>query len=100
VILVTGSTGTVGRHVVTELAALETPVRALGRDPDSVPFPRDEPIAVAQGDLGDPETPTVAMTGVQGVFVLLPPGSRMTEFTENIVTAARECEVQHLVEFD
>lgn len=96
-ILITGATGTVGQHVVTELAGLDVPVRALVRDPESVPFPREERIEVVQGDFSNPQTLRAAMEGIEGVFVLLPPGSQMTGYNENLVAAAQECGIQHLV---
>lgn len=52
-ILVTGATGTVGQHVVTELAGLDVPVRALVHDPEAVPFQREERIEVVQGDFSE-----------------------------------------------
>jgi uncharacterized protein YbjT (DUF2867 family) len=39
VILVTGATGDVGRHVVSELLAAGAAVRAVTRDPDAAGLP-------------------------------------------------------------
>jgi uncharacterized protein YbjT (DUF2867 family) len=64
-ILVTGATGNVGRHVVAQLCAAGVPVRALTRDPAAV-FPPG--VEVARGDLRDP----LDLRGVDGVFLMWP----------------------------
>ncbi len=50
-VLVTGATGTVGRHIVEQLHAAGHPVRALTRDPSRVALPAD--VEVVRGDLTD-----------------------------------------------
>ena len=50
-ILVTGATGTVGRHVVAQLVQRGAAVRALVRDPAKADFPAG--VEVVQGDLLD-----------------------------------------------
>lgn len=50
-ILVTGATGTIGRHVVDNLAKRGADVRALVRDPAKAGLPAG--VALAQGDLLD-----------------------------------------------
>jgi uncharacterized protein YbjT (DUF2867 family) len=67
-ILVLGSTGTVGRHVVAGLVAAGQRVRAFTRDSARVRF--GEPVEVAEGDLGEPRTVLAALAGADGVFVL------------------------------
>jgi nucleoside-diphosphate-sugar epimerase len=49
VILVTGATGNVGRHVVTQLLHTGARVRALARDPASAGLPGG--VDVVRGDL-------------------------------------------------
>ena len=53
-ILVTGATGRVGRHVVSQLLAEGTKVRALSRNPDKTGLPHE--VEVVRGDLTMPET--------------------------------------------
>ncbi len=52
-ILVTGATGTVGRHVVEQLVKRGADVRALARDPAKANLPAG--VTVVQGDLLDVE---------------------------------------------
>ncbi|MEV4550103.1 NAD(P)H-binding protein [Nonomuraea wenchangensis] len=73
-ILVTGATGTVGRALVTELAAdpAQPRVLALVRDPAAVLPPRVEPV---HGDLTDPASFAAAVEGVTAAFLLWPFGA-------------------------
>ncbi|WP_043629821.1 NAD(P)H-binding protein [Nonomuraea candida] len=67
-ILVTGATGNVGRHVVTQLARAGLEVRALARRPERVPAG----VEAVQGDLTVPETLEPALKDVESVFLLWP----------------------------
>jgi uncharacterized protein YbjT (DUF2867 family) len=69
-ILVTGATGNVGRHVVSQLAGAGLEVRALVRDPERARLP--EHVEVVRGDLSAPETLEPALKGVESVFLLWP----------------------------
>lgn len=64
-ILVTGATGNVGRHVVRGLVEAGQPVRALTRDPDRAALPAG--VEVVRGDLTRPESLTGALDGVDRV---------------------------------
>lgn len=68
-ILVTGATGTVGRHVIEQLAALDATVqlRALTRNPDAA-LPAG--VEVAVGDLAAPDTLTEAFKDVDAVHFI------------------------------
>jgi uncharacterized protein YbjT (DUF2867 family) len=67
-ILVTGATGNIGRHVVSQLVAAGVPVRALCRNPQSAGLPASaEPV---RGDLTLPETLDAPLDGVERVFLL------------------------------
>ncbi|MFI6500643.1 SDR family oxidoreductase [Nonomuraea typhae] len=65
-ILVTGATGTVGRHVVDRLVAAGRPVRALTRNPQTAALP--DGVDVVQGDLNRPGE--LSFDGLQGVFLV------------------------------
>jgi uncharacterized protein YbjT (DUF2867 family) len=67
-ILVTGATGNVGRHVVSQLLATGATVRALARNPTGAP----QGVEVVRGDLTDPDTMHKALDGVESVFLLWP----------------------------
>ena len=67
-ILILGATGTVGRHVASQLAATHTKVRALVRNPDTARLPAQ--IEVVQGDLRIPETLDRPLDDVDAVFLV------------------------------
>ncbi|AWN46423.1 NmrA family transcriptional regulator [Methylobacterium terrae] len=94
-ILVTGATGTVGRHVVAELARRGADIRALVRDPAKAGLPAG--VAVAQGDLLDVDAMRGALSGISTLFLLnavVP-----DEFTQALVALnlAREAGVKRVV---
>src|SRR5215469_17977822 len=66
-ILVTGATGKVGRHLVAGLLAEGAPVRALTRNPDAADLPAGAEVALV--DPGQPETIAAAVAGTTAVFV-------------------------------
>lgn len=67
-ILVTGATGTVGRHVVQQLVQRGADVRALVRDPSKARLP--ESVALAQGELLDIDAVRGALAGISTLFLL------------------------------
>lgn len=67
-ILVTGATGTVGRHLVGQLTDAGHPVRALTRDPAAANLP--DGVDVVAGDLTDPATLTQAFDGVTAAHLI------------------------------
>ncbi|MER5648320.1 NAD(P)H-binding protein [Streptosporangium sp. NPDC002524] len=66
--LVTGATGSVGRHVLADLLAMGHPVRALSRAPGQASLPRQAEIF--QGDLAEPEGLREALRGVRAVYLM------------------------------
>jgi uncharacterized protein YbjT (DUF2867 family) len=69
-ILVIGSTGNVGRHVVTQLTERGLPVRALARQPERAGLP--DGVEVVRGDLSDLDSLDAALRGVDSVFLMWP----------------------------
>jgi uncharacterized protein YbjT (DUF2867 family) len=70
-ILVTGATGNVGRHVLDGLVAAGESVRGLSRTPGP---------GLVRGDLREPDSLTAALDGVDAVFLLWPgPGAAGAE---------------------
>ena len=67
-ILIIGATGTVGRHVISQLAATGQKVRALVRKPDMADLPPE--IEVARGDLTIPESLDGPLDDVKAVFLV------------------------------
>jgi uncharacterized protein YbjT (DUF2867 family) len=66
--LVSGATGNVGGELVRALAGAGLPVRALTRSGQAPDFPPG--VAVAAGDLNQPDSLAGALAGVSGVFLL------------------------------
>ena len=94
-ILVTGATGTIGRHVVDQLVKRGADVRALVRDPAKATLPAN--VSVVQGDLLDVDSLRGALSGVSTLFLLnavVP-----DEFTQALIALnlAREAGVERLV---
>ena len=94
-ILVTGSTGNVGRQVVEQLVQRGAQVRALVRDPAKANFPAT--VQVAQGDLLDVDTMRRALAGVSTLFLL----NAVTpdEYTQALIALnlAREAGIERIV---
>ncbi len=94
-ILVTGATGTVGHHVVDQLAKRGANVRALVRDPSKVSFPTG--VTVVKGDLLNVDSLRAAFDGIYTLFLLnavVP-----DEFTQALVAlnVAREAGIKRIV---
>lgn len=67
-ILVTGATGTVGRHIVNHLVQAGHPVQALSRNPAKANLP--DGVEVVAGDLTAPETLALALEGVSAMHLI------------------------------
>lgn len=87
-ILVIGGTGTVGRQVVSRLAAASVQVRALARNPSATRFPPQ--VEVVRGDLTLPETLDSCLDGIDTVFLVwTAPAAAVGPALERIVGHAR-----------
>jgi uncharacterized protein YbjT (DUF2867 family) len=82
-VLVTGATGTVGRHVVPALVERDATVRAGVRDPENAPsqLADDRRVSTVAFDFERPETWGSALDGVDAVFLLRPPTVATAEVT-------------------
>ncbi|MES2040709.1 MAG: NmrA/HSCARG family protein [Pseudomonadota bacterium] len=94
-ILVTGSTGAVGRQVVEQLVKRGADVRALVRDPSKANFPAG--VGVVQGDMLDVDSLRSAFSGVSTLFLLnavVP-----DEYTQALIAlnVAREAGIERIV---
>jgi uncharacterized protein YbjT (DUF2867 family) len=96
-ILVTGATGTVGTHLVRELAGAGERPRALVRDLDRARERLGEWAEPVVGDLGAPDSLAPALAGVDRVFVLTATGPEQYEQERNIIEAARTAGVGRMV---
>jgi len=91
-ILITGATGTIGRHLV-ELLAHRGDVRALVRGDAELP-PGVEPV---HGDLARPETLPPALAGTERLFLLTPFGEGHERLEHNALDAAQAAGVARVV---
>ncbi|MGK6315777.1 SDR family oxidoreductase [Neorhizobium sp. DT-125] len=94
-ILVTGATGRVGRHVVSQLLKRNASVRVLVRDPSKANFPAG--VDVVQGDMLDIDALRAAFSGIRTLFLLNAVAG--DEFTQALITLniARESGVERVV---
>jgi uncharacterized protein YbjT (DUF2867 family) len=98
VILVTGATGTVGRHLVPELAAAGAPTRALVRGAQAVASFRELGVETAVAAFEDPDSLRKALSGVERLYMLSPPGAgSMVKLQLHVLDAARASGVRHIV---
>src|SRR6266700_8144900 len=87
-VLVIGGTGTVGRQVVSGLAATGAQVRALARNTGAVRLPPQ--VEAVRGDLTLPETLDRPLSGVDKVFLVwTAPPSTVAPALERIAKHAR-----------
>ncbi|MDI2131098.1 SDR family oxidoreductase [Yinghuangia seranimata] len=99
-ILVTGSTGNVGRELVRELAARDTPFRVLVRDRTRAVQPPDHAERVV-ADLDDPSTLPAAFAGADTLFLLTPGiGLAHTAHAVAAASAAGVGRIVHLSSFN
>lgn len=96
-ILVTGATGTVGRHVVAELAARGVSFRVLSRFAAKARSLLGPDIDVVEGDLADPASLGSAFTGTTALFLATNMDPKAVGWHENALRAAQEAGVQHVV---
>lgn len=96
-ILVTGPTGNIGAPLCAFLQAAGLKFRALAHSPDSVARLQALGIDVVPGDTTDPKSLGAAMTGVETVFLLSPPGPRLPEMERNVIAAAKAAGAKRIV---
>jgi uncharacterized protein YbjT (DUF2867 family) len=93
-ILVTGATGKVGTHVVSELLAKGQPTRAFVRDPQKAREVLGDEVELAVGDFERPETIDAALAGADRLYILTPSSPRLAEQERNLVEAATRARVR------
>lgn len=94
-VLVTAATGTVGRHVVEYLVDGGATVRAGTRNPERASLPDGaRPTAF---DYERPETWGAALSDVDGVFLVLPPGTTGADRVAAFAEAADRVGVDRIV---
>jgi uncharacterized protein YbjT (DUF2867 family) len=91
-ILISGSTGHVGKDLVPLLLEQGQQVRVLVRDPGKLPEWKDR-VEVAIGDLDKPESLASALRGIEKLYFVTP----VTEQVANLVSAAKSTGVRYVI---
>jgi NADH dehydrogenase len=106
VILVTGATGFVGRHLIKALVPGNYPVRCMVRDPGSARTGLPQGVELVKGDINDPKSLREACAGVEGIIHLVAiirehDGNTFekvnVEGTINLVVEARQAGVRRFI---
>ena len=98
-VIVFGSTGSIGQHLIKELAEAGHTVKAFARDPGRLEHEADN-LFVFAGDVLDPEAVSAAIEGQDAVFCALGAGARgnvRAEGTANIIAAMNQHGVSRLI---
>lgn len=96
-ILVTGATGTTGRHLVPLLRAAGAPVRAFVRDPGRAADVLGPGVDLAVGDLGDPASLRAALAGVDQLHLACGNHPEQARWEIAAVHTAAEAGVERIV---
>ena len=96
-ILITGATGTTGRHVVKELSSKGEQVRALVRNSDRAKWLAGPNVGLVEGDFEDRESLTRALTDIDRAYLLTPTTSRRVFQEANFLEAALKTNLKLLV---
>jgi uncharacterized protein YbjT (DUF2867 family) len=95
-ILATGTTGNLGRAVVTELAAKGFKVKAAARNVSKTSFPAD--VEAVQFDYQDPATFEAALEGIEGAVLIAPPlDSDAAAKLNPVIDKAKATGAEHVV---
>ncbi len=96
-ILVTGSTGTIGSELITLLREKKVPLRALVRSATKADALRARGIDTAVGDFDEPASLDRALDGVTRLFLLSAAHERQVELQLNMIEAAKRAGIGYLV---
>jgi len=94
-ILVTGASGTVGRHVVQFLQESGHRTRTMTRARPGHPLPPG--VDRVRADFDDPESLRRAVTGVHAVFLLTAPAEPTPNHDLALLAAARSAQVTSVI---
>jgi uncharacterized protein YbjT (DUF2867 family) len=97
VVLVTGATGNVGSAVVRELGERGKTVRAFVRDPGMAAAILGDDVELAVGDLGEPDSITRALDGIDRVFLACGNVPGQIDYETITIDAAAQAGVERIV---
>lgn len=92
-VVVTGATGTVGRHVVSSLVQRGVPVRAAARHPPAA----SDLVEPVRFDFADPTTFAAAFSGARTAFLVRPPALGRVRDLTPALEAAVAAGLRHVV---
>ena len=87
-ILVTGANGTIGSHLVGSVVSRGGSVRVLVRDTGKAQAIFGDRVDIVRGDLTDPSSVTVALKGVDSVFLNSPSLEGFVGMQRSVIDAA------------
>lgn len=93
-ILITGATGKIGTHVLSQLTSRGAPVRVMARNPAKLQSGAYE---VVQGDFEDPASLAQAVDGVEAAYLVTTPQKPVADHDLAFVEAAKAAGVQRIV---
>ncbi|WP_369148581.1 SDR family oxidoreductase [Streptomyces sp. R44] len=96
-VVVTGATGNVGRHAVSELRRRGIPPRALTRNPERATAVLGPDADLAQGDFTDPASLRAAFSGAEQAFLICANDPRQVENAAQAIEAAATAGVRRVV---
>lgn len=96
-ILITGATGRIGRHLVRQLSQAGVRVRAFTRDLEKAAWIRQLGVEVVQGDMSQPETLDVALQGVRKAFLLSKEHPQQVALQASFIAAAQRAKLEQVV---
>lgn len=96
-ILVTGATGTIGSEVVKILSEARAKVRAAVRTKNNNWKIPAIGVEVVEIDMANPQTLDGAFNGVEKLVLITPFNENMVEYTKNLVQAAKNHGIKHIV---
>ena len=95
-IMVTGSTGTIGKDVVKELRGMDARFRVVARDPEKARKLLGD-VQIGRGDLGDRASLDAAFEGGTKLFLLGPGSPTQVPDQHNAIEAAKAAGITHVV---
>ena len=95
-IMVTGSTGTIGKDVVKELRGMDARFRVVARDPEKARKLLGD-VQIVRGDLGDRGSLDAAFEGGTKLFLLGPGSPTQVADQHNAIEAAKAAGITHVV---
>lgn len=93
-ILITGATGKIGTHVLSQLTSRGVPVRVMARNPEKL---RSNLFDVVRGDFDNPASLVRAVSGVEAAFLVTAPQRPVADHDVAFVEAAKSAGVQRIV---